>query len=74
MSNKVPRIFISATSRDLGSYRKAVSEVLLTLNALPVLQDHFAPDSRTAVEMVRGKIGECDAVICLVGPGYGKEP
>jgi hypothetical protein len=70
----VPRVFISATSRDLGSCRKAVSDVLLTLNALPVLQDHFAPDYRTVVEMLRARIETCDAVICLVGRVYGQEP
>ena len=29
----VPQVFISATSRDLGSFREAVSDVLLTLGA-----------------------------------------
>jgi len=41
----VPQIFISATSRDLGSFRKAVADVLLTLGAHPVIQEHFAPDA-----------------------------
>ncbi len=74
MSNKVPRVFISATSRDLGSFRKAVSEILVTLNALPVVQDHFGPDYRSVVEILREKIGQCDAAICLVGRCYGREP
>ena len=71
---RVPRVFISATSRDFGSFRKAVAEVLLTLDAQPVLQDHFVPDYRSVVEMLREKIGTCDAVICLVGRVYGYEP
>ncbi len=70
----VPQVFISATSRDLGSCRKAVSDVLLTLGAHPVIQEHFAPDYRSVVEMLREKIGQCDAVICLVGRRYGHEP
>ena len=70
----VPRVFISATSRDLGSYRRAVSDVLVTLNALPVHQDHFPPDYRTVMEMLRARIASCDAVICLVGSVYGQEP
>ena len=74
MFNKVSRVFISATSRDLGSFRKAVSEILVTLNALPVVQDHFGPDYRSVVEMLREKIGQCDAAICLVGRCYGREP
>ena len=70
----VPRVFVSATSRDLGSFRKAVSDVLLTLGAHPVIQEHFAPDYRSVVEMLREKIGECDAAVCLVGRCYGHEP
>ncbi len=71
---RVPQIFISATSHDLGSYRRAVSEILVTLKALPVVQDHFGPDSRSVVEMIRDKVEGCDAAICLVGPCYGREP
>ncbi len=74
MSSKVPRVFISATTRDLGSYRKAVGEILVTLGALPVVQDHFGPDYRSVVEMLREKVGGCDAAICLVGRHYGAEP
>jgi serine/threonine protein kinase len=70
----VPQVFISATSRDLGSFRKAVADVLLTLGAHPIIQEHFPPDHRSVVEMLRTKIGPCDAVICLVGRRYGYEP
>src|SRR5205823_7763600 len=69
-----PRVFVSATTRDLGSFRKAVADVLLTLEARPVIQDHFAPDYRSVVEMLREKLGNCDAVLCLVGGRYGYEP
>ena len=69
-----PQVFISATSRDLGSFRKAVSDVLLTLGVHPVIQEHFAPDYRSVVEILRDKIGLCAAVICLVGRRYGYEP
>ena len=46
----------------------------MTLGALPVVQDHFGPDYRSVVEMLREKIGGCDAAICLVGRHYGVEP
>jgi tetratricopeptide (TPR) repeat protein/tRNA A-37 threonylcarbamoyl transferase component Bud32 len=69
-----PRVFISATTRDLGSCRMAVRDVLLTLGVHPVLQDHFAPDYRTVADKLRGEIGKCHAVICLVGRVYGQEP
>ena len=70
----IPKIFISSTTRDLGSYRKAVSDVVLTLGAHPILQDHFPPDSRSVELMLRSKIADCHAVICLVGSVYGQEP
>ncbi len=72
--SEIPRIFISATTLDLGSYRRAVAEVLLKLGAHPVVQDHFPPDHRSVVEMLRARIKPCDAVICLVGRVYGQEP
>ena len=73
-TSSVPRIFVSATTRDLESYRDATAEVLLELNAYPVIQQHFAPDHRTVAEMLRDRISKCGAVICLVGQSYGSEP
>ena len=70
----VPRVFISAVSRELGSYRKSVTDVLLKLQAFPVVQEHFPPDSKTVVDMLREQIHGCDAVIALVGRCYGFEP
>ena len=31
-----PEVFISATTRDLGSYRAAIQNALLTLNIFPI--------------------------------------
>jgi hypothetical protein len=70
----IPRVFVSATSRDLGSYRKAVAESLRSIDALAVIQDEFPPDYRSVVDMLRTKIEKCEAVICLVGGVYGAEP
>jgi serine/threonine protein kinase/tetratricopeptide (TPR) repeat protein len=70
----VPRVFVSATSRDLGSFRKGVADVLVMLDVLPVVQDHFAPDSRTVIGKLREEIARCNAVICLIGLCYGYEP
>jgi serine/threonine-protein kinase len=70
----VAQVFVSATSRDLASYRRAATEVLLKLDAHPVVQDHFGPDYRSVADLLRERIGPCDAVICLVGPCYGHEP
>ena len=70
----VPRIFISATTRDLGSFRKGVRDVLFKKDALSVIQDDFPPDHRSVVAMLQDRIGQCSAVICLVGCSYGHEP
>jgi hypothetical protein len=65
--SETARVFVSATSVDLGSYRRIVSDTLLKLDAQPVTQDHFAPDSRAVTQMLRERIAACDAVICLSG-------
>ena len=69
-----PEIFISATSRDLGSCRQLVRDALLTMGCVPVLQDHFSPDAGNVREMLRTKIEACHAVLHLAGECYGQEP
>jgi tetratricopeptide (TPR) repeat protein len=69
-----PKIFISATSGDLRSVRQVVKEALLTINCHPVEQTNFEPDARTVENMLRGKIGECQALIHICGLRYGAEP
>jgi len=68
------RVFISATSGDLASYRQVVKEALLTNSILPVEQTNFPPDFRSVEQMLEAKIRDCYAVICLVGFVYGAEP
>lgn len=68
------KVFVSGTTGDLGSCRKMVTDILIGKEVLPIVQDHFPPDSRTVAEMLRDKIGGCDAVICLVGTRFGAEP
>jgi hypothetical protein len=69
-----PDVFISATTSDLGSYRLAVRDTLLSLGLHPVLQDHFPPDYRDLIKVLHSSILPCDAVICLVGFVYGSKP
>jgi len=69
-----PKVFISATSGDLGSIRQVVKETLLTINCHPVEQTNFAPDWRTVEGMLRAKIEDCQALIHIVGMRYGAEP
>lgn len=74
MPSTIHSVFVSSTSRDLESYRRAVSEALLTAEILPVSQDFFPPDYREISQLLRDKIRRCDAVICLVGFVYGAAP
>ena len=69
-----PEVFISATTRDLGSYRAAIQNALLTLNIFPIQQDNFALAYGQLRGMLRQLIGRCDAVIHLAGFYYGAEP
>lgn len=69
-----PHVFISATTSDLATARKAAADALVTLGCLPVVQDHFPPDTRTVRLMLRGKISNCHAVLHIVGFRYGTEP
>ena len=68
------KIFVSATSTDLRTFRNQVKVWLLDMGWLPVVQDHFAPDDQTVVEMLRKRVSECDAVVHIIGRCYGAEP
>jgi WD40 repeat protein len=70
----MPQVFVSAATAELGSYRLAVRDKLLKLGVHPIVQDDFPPDYRSVVDMLRKRIGPCDAVICLIGQCYGSEP
>ena len=69
-----PNVFISATSADLGSYRRAVRDILLDRGVHPIVQDHLERDYQELLDILRQQINACDAVICLVGFAYGQEP
>jgi tetratricopeptide (TPR) repeat protein len=67
-------IFLSATSSDLRECRRRASEILLEAGIFPVVQDHFAPDSRHIEELLADKILASDAVVCLIGHAFGAAP
>jgi len=68
------KVFISATSGDLRSIRQIVKEALLTIGCHPVEMTNFGPDFCTVEGMLREKIGECQALIHIVGTRFGAEP
>lgn len=72
--NRDRRVFISATTADLGSYRDAASEQILGRDELrPVQQRYFPPTSAKLKPYIEKQIRNCDAVICLVGNHYGED-
>jgi tetratricopeptide (TPR) repeat protein len=73
-SEGTTRVFISATSKDLGTVRELVEEALLTMDCMPIEQTNFPPDYRSVREMIEEKIAGCEAVIHIVGIRYGAEP
>lgn len=74
MSDTTLRVFVSATTKDIGSYRAAVKEELLTGDVLPITQENFSPDFRTLLEFLEFQIARCDAIICLIGSVFGAAP
>jgi tetratricopeptide (TPR) repeat protein len=73
-SEGTTRVFISATSKDLGTVRELVEEALLTMDCMPIEQTNFPPDYRSVREMIEEKVTGCEAVIHIVGTRYGAEP
>lgn len=74
MPDALTTVFVSATSRDLKSYREIAKNALLTGGVHPVVQEHFPPDYRELLAFLRMQVSRCDAVLCLVGFVYGAAP
>src|SRR5207249_6730551 len=73
-SDGTTRVFISATSKDLGTVRELVKQALLTMGCMPIEQMNFPPDYRSVREMIEEKVAGCEAVIHIVGTRYSAEP
>jgi hypothetical protein len=58
----------------LGSFRDAIEVELQKKGCFADNEPGFAPDHRTAEEVIRRRISDCDAVIHLVGFRFGTEP
>ncbi|HEV7672171.1 MAG TPA: tetratricopeptide repeat protein [Thermoanaerobaculia bacterium] len=68
------RIFLSAVTKELGSYRSEVARVLRRGEVDVREQDHFRQGSGTLLERLRDYIEQCDAVILLIGDRCGAFP
>src|SRR5438105_8406500 len=68
------KIFISAVSSEFRETRRAVAELLESLGYEPIWQDEFPPNVKSVDEMLLERLAPCEAVVCLIGHGYGFEP
>src|SRR5947209_13808066 len=68
------KIFISAVSGELKSYRLLVEQSLQKRGYTPVFQELFGLTDQQIVDVLRAQIDPCEAVICLIGHVYGAEP
>ena len=67
-------VFISATTRELRSYRGETKNVLLTLKIFPIDQSNFELAHGPLTKVLHDLIDRCDAVIHLACFYYGAEP
>jgi tetratricopeptide (TPR) repeat protein len=68
------RIFVSATTRDLESYRLLASQSLRKRGFEVDDQAIFNLTYLEIAEKLEQRIAACDAVVCLIGFVYGGEP
>jgi Domain of unknown function (DUF4062) len=54
-------VFISGTTRDLGSYRRTVKDALLTKSIFPIEETNFALAYGPLTDILRALIRRCDA-------------
>ncbi len=74
MTPSVISIFVSAVSREFGSYRREIASALRERGYHTKVQEEFNTGPGTLLEKLEAFIKRCDAVICLIGDGFGAEP
>ena len=68
------KLFISATTKGLKSYRLAAAAKLRQMGHEVVVQDDFPMVHEKIAPMLADRIASCDAVILLIGPVFGARP
>jgi len=68
------KVFISATSNGLCSYRNNTAKILNALGAETSYQENYPSDYRMIEQFLKSEILKCQFVICLIGNSYGSEP
>ena len=68
------RYFISAVTKELGTLRKKVDEVLRFLGYEVETMEIWGTESGDLRQVLRDKIDGCDGLVQIVGDAYGAEP
>jgi formylglycine-generating enzyme required for sulfatase activity/energy-coupling factor transporter ATP-binding protein EcfA2 len=72
---RVKRVFLSSTGRDLAEYREVVAAAINALDDFKVVRmEDFGARDWAADEFCRRKVGECDVYLGLIGHFYGSIP
>lgn len=65
------RFYISSTFLDLKEERKAVMEVISSLNQIPVAYEFFPASNESTFSIAKDFIDSCDYIIMIIGTKYG---
>ncbi len=65
------KVFISAASRDLRSFRDSVRNALGAKHIVPIWQEAFPTEWRRAAVFLRAELETCDALLHIVGFACG---
>src|SRR5262245_24717263 len=69
-----PEVFLSASHVELAPYREIVKETLRNMGIKPVEHTDLSVADGPLDGLLKLEIGQCDAVIHLVGTSFGPEP
>jgi len=69
----VLRIFISATTTGLLSYRAIAREVVAAQGYVPLVQEHFSTPKSELTRQIQSNVYHSHALLGIVGPFYGHE-
>ena len=71
MHQKIQKVFLASTLKDLGDYRKAAVDAILQVGLLPISIERFGPTNIPAHEVVKKSIEESDIILFIIGHRYG---
>ena len=68
------KVFVSSTREDLVEYRKAVIDVLLSMDVSVGAMEHFGSKADTAERVCAMKVEKCDVLVGIYAWRYGSRP